>query len=225
MMREEHHYTRRDFLGAALGGSAIVLFGQFGVLRVAKVAAQPAPIYKMIVVDYTKCTGCRTCETACSAYGRKQTVNGETVNGLGNPYYANIRVYNYNPDLDIPSVCVMCPDNPCIEACPVDPDPATGRKALYRDEQTLTVKNDLDRCIGCGSCAEACRVGVIIPNRDTNKPERMCTLCDGDPQCVKYCPYEALLYVDVRMQREFYGMKPDHIAEELIKRWYRGSEV
>jgi Fe-S-cluster-containing hydrogenase component 2 len=225
MMREEHHYTRRDFLGTALGGSAIVLLGQFGVLRVAKVAAQPAPIYTMIVVDYTKCTGCRTCETACSAYNHKQTVNGETVNGLGNPYYANIRVYSYNPDLDVPAVCAMCPDNPCIEACPVDPDPATGRRALYRDEQTLTVKNDLERCIGCGSCAEACRVGVIIPNPETNAPERMCTLCDGDPQCVKYCPFEALSSVEVQVQREFYGMKPDQIAEELIKRWYPGYEA
>jgi Fe-S-cluster-containing hydrogenase component 2 len=151
-------------------------------------------------------------------------VNGDTVNGLGNPYYSNIRVYNYNPDLDLPAVCAMCPDNPCVEACPIDPDPATGRKALYRDEQTLTVKNDLERCIGCGSCAAACRVGVIIPNRKSNKPERMCTLCDGDPQCVKYCPFEALSHVDVSVQREFYGMKPDQIAEELITRWYRGSE-
>jgi Fe-S-cluster-containing hydrogenase component 2 len=223
MMREEHTYTRRTFLGTALGGSAVLLLGQFGVLRLVK--AQGAPIYKMIVVDYTKCTGCRTCETACAAYNQKQTVGGETLSGLGNPYYANIRVYNYNPDLDVPSVCAMCPDNPCIEACPIDPDPATGRKALYRDETTLTVKNDLERCIGCGNCAEVCRTGVIIPNPETNQPERMCTLCDGDPQCVKECPFEALSYVDVRMQREFYGMKPDQIAEELIKRWYQGTEV
>ena len=215
-------YTRRDFIKkTALGGTALFVFGNFGVLRLAKVIAGEEPAYSMIIVDYDKCTGCRTCETVCSSYNHKQKVQGEMLPGLGNPHYSNIRVYGFNPDADVPAVCAMCPDNPCIDACPVSRDPKTGRKALYREDKTLTIKNDLERCIGCGSCADACRVGVIIPNPETNKPERMCTLCDGDPQCVKYCPYGALSYVKVNTDREFYAMKPDKIARELIKGWYK----
>jgi len=72
-------------------------------------------------------------------------------------------------------------------------------------------------------CAEACktqRVGVIIPNPVTNQPERMCTLCGGDPQCVKNCPFGALSYVEVDTAREHYGMYPDAVAGELSMRYY-----
>ncbi|MFV9646660.1 MAG: 4Fe-4S dicluster domain-containing protein [Desulfobacterales bacterium] len=219
--------TRRDFIkNMAVGGGAVIFSGNLGLLQLScKRLGQEGNgrSYSMILVDYSKCTGCRTCETVCSAYNHKQKVNGKVLPGPGNPFYSNIRVHSFNPDVDIPAVCAMCPDNPCIEACPVPPDPKTGRKALYRDEKTLTIRNDLNRCIGCGSCAEACStrgVGIIVPNPETTKPERMCTLCDGDPQCVKYCPYDALSLVEVNPDREFYQIPPDKIAKELTKRWY-----
>ncbi len=217
-------FSRRDFIKQmALGGGAAVILGNFGLLHLSSVKAQEGVTYRMIAVDLKRCTGCRTCEAVCSAYNHKEQVNGELLDGLGNPCLTNIRVHTFNPDVDVPAVCAMCPDNPCIMACPVEPHPETGRRALYRDEQTGAIKNDLERCIACGSCAKACkeqRVGVIYPNPETNKPERMCTLCDGDPQCVKYCPYDALLYVEADLEREFYGKSPELIAEELTRRWY-----
>ncbi len=218
---KEQGFTRRGFIGrTALGGGALLVFGNLGVLRLARAGSSGKQAYMMIVVDYSRCTGCRTCETACSAHNHRRTVSGEELNGLGNPSLSNIRVHGYNPDVDVASVCAMCPDAPCIEACPVEPDDKTGRKALYRDGKTLTIKNDVERCIGCGSCAGECRMGVIIPNRATGKPERMCTLCDGDPQCVKYCPFGALSLAPVDMTGEFYGLKPDRIAEALTMKWY-----
>lgn len=218
--QEFQKWSRRKFMKAAFGSGAMVVLGQFGLFRWAHAQPGEEKILTMIVVDYDKCTGCRTCETVCSAYNHKQTVNGETLNGLGNPEMANIRVFPYNPDVDIPAVCAMCPDNPCVAACPVDPDPQTGRRALYREEKNHTIKNDLKRCIACGSCAEACRVGVIRPNAETDMPERMCTLCGGNPQCVKYCPFEALSQVKVDTSKKYYAMKPDQIAQQLIKEWY-----
>lgn len=217
-------YNRRDFIKKmAIGGSTVILFGCRSLAQPSGGKAKNPLTYSMILADYSKCTGCRTCETVCSAYNHKQMVNGEVLPGLGNPHYSNIKIYSYNPDVDIPVACAMCPDNPCIEACPVASDPKTGRKALYRDEKTLAIKNDLNRCTGCGNCVEACRdqrAGVIIPNPETNKPERMCTLCNGDPQCVKYCPYGALSFVTVSPGREFQGVPADMIAKELTKRWY-----
>jgi Fe-S-cluster-containing hydrogenase component 2 len=222
--QELPQWSRRNFLKAAFGGGAMVLLGQFGCIAVGQRPTREKDALTMIVVDYSKCTGCRTCETVCSAFNHQQTVNGETLNGLGNPDLANIRVYGYNPDVDVPAVCAMCPDSPCIEACPVDPDPKTGWKALYREEENLTIKSDPERCIACGSCAVACRVGVIIPNVETNKPEHMCTLCDGDPQCVKYCPFGALSQVKVDTSQKFYAMKPEQTAEILIHEWYGASK-
>jgi carbon-monoxide dehydrogenase iron sulfur subunit len=217
--------TRRDFVkNLAVGSGALVLLGNYKILFS---STNDEGIIKAIVVDFNKCTGCRICETVCSAFNFRQTINGESLQGLGNPFLSNIRVQHYNPDVDIPSVCAMCPDYPCIEACPVPADPKTGRKALYRDEKTLAIKNDIDRCIGCGKCAEACKtksVGVIILNPETNKPEHICNLCDGDPQCVKYCPFDALSYLEVDTKREFYRMSPDTIAEELKERFYNIKE-
>lgn len=212
------------FLKAGVSGGAMVLLGQFGVLRLAGAQEGDKHALSMIVVDYSKCTGCRTCETVCSAFNHQRTVYGETLNGLGNPDLANIRVYGFNPDVDVPAVCAMCPDSPCIEACPVDPDPKTGRKALYREAKLRTITSDPDRCIACGSCSEACRVGVIIQNAETNMPEHMCILCGGDPQCVKLCPFEALSRVKVDPNRKFYAMKPEQIAEQLIQEWYGVSK-
>lgn len=218
--QELSQWSRRRFMKTALGGGAMVMFGPFGVLRLSRATEGKLEGLSMIVVDYTKCTGCRTCETVCSAFNHKLTINGELLKGLGNPDLANIQVHPYNPDVDVPAVCAMCPDTPCIEACPVDPDPATGRRALYREAKNQAITNDAERCISCGSCAEACRVGVIRQNIETDRPEHMCTLCGGDPQCVKHCPFGALSYVKVDTDREFYGQRPEQIAEQLIEKWY-----
>ena len=215
--------TRRDFIKRiGIGGGAVVLFGQFGVHGLAW-ALSGEPQLKMVLVDYAKCTGCRTCEAACSSRNRPVSIAGRELPGLGNPRFANIRVQSLNPDVDVPNVCAMCSDTPCVKACPVEPDARTGRRALYRDQATHTICNDPNRCIGCRSCAKACaeqRTGVIIPNSATGKPERMCTLCGGDPQCVKRCPFGALSYVVVRRDRKFYGLGPEKIAAELGKGWY-----
>ena len=217
--------TRRDFIkNLAVGSGTIALFSNFGLLHF---NADDKGIIRAIVVDYNKCTGCRTCETVCSAFNHKQIVKGETLMGLGNPFLSNIKIHHYNPDVDVAAVCAMCPDAPCIEACPVPEDPETGRKALYREKNTFVIKNDTARCIGCGSCANACktqRVGIIKPNPETNKPEHICTLCNGNPQCVTYCPFDALSYVEVDSKREFYGIAPGIIAGELSKRFYNIQE-
>ncbi len=211
--------TRREFIQrVVIGSSSLVLSSGWGVFSVAR-AAEDAE-YTMILVDYSKCTGCRTCETACSAHNHPDLVDGKWLNGTGNPHLANIRVYPFNPELDVPAVCAMCPDNPCIAACPVDPDPATGHRALYRDGETSAISNDPDRCIGCGRCAAACRVGVIAPHPRTGRPERMCTLCGGNPQCVQQCPFGALSHVTVDTSARFYGFRPEQVAAVLHPEWY-----
>lgn len=221
-MNEMRVFTRREFIRTLGISAALVFAGRLGIHSIAWAEAEKKTL-RMILVDYSKCTGCRTCEAVCSSYNNPVTINGEKLPGIGNPVHSNIRVESFNPDVDIPNVCAMCPDTPCVKACPIEPDPKTGRRALYRDEKTLTIKNDPDRCIGCGSCAKACaeqRTGVIMLDSQTGKPKGICTLCGGDPQCVKWCPFNALSYVEVVPDRKFYGLSPEKIAKELSMKWY-----
>ncbi|MCP4602128.1 MAG: 4Fe-4S dicluster domain-containing protein [Proteobacteria bacterium] len=220
--------TRRDFIKqVTLGGGATFVFGNLGLLHTSCSATQKNGktnyVYSSIIVDYRKCTGCRTCETVCSAHNNKVEVNGKLLPGFGNPHFSNIKVLSYNPDVDIPAVCALCSDAPCIDACPVDPDPKTGHRALYRDDETGTIKNDAKRCIGCGTCEDTCkskRVGIITMNPKTNKPGGICTLCNGSPKCVDYCPFDALSFAKRSLEDEFHGKSPDIVAKKLSKSWY-----
>ncbi len=220
-MENNSNYSRRHFLkDLALGGGGLIVLGTLG-FKIFK--SQDGKTIKAIAVNFEKCAGCRTCETACSAFNHREIINGEELMGLGNPHLSNIKVFHFNPDVDIPSTCAICPDPPCINACVISPDLITGRKALYRDPETMVIKNDIDRCIGCRQCAKACsdlRGGVIIPNPQTHKPERMCQLCNGDPQCVKHCPFGALEYIEIAVDRDLKELAPSKIAEKLMKQWY-----
>lgn len=213
--------TRRHFLNSlGFGAAGMVIMGSCGfTIRRDSITGN----IRAIAVDFGKCAGCRTCEAVCSSFNHREAINGNMVNGSGNPALSNIRVFHYNPDIDIPSTCAICLDAPCVEACPVEPHPETLRKALYRDEDLHAISNDIDRCIGCRSCADACmeqRAGVIHPNPVTGKPEHMCTLCGGEPQCVKYCPYDALSYIEIDDNSDFAGLSPQKIAEMMIEKMY-----
>ena len=232
--------TRREFLQniAMASGGAITVGGWLVETAEAQApaaapaqAAAPArpqpPRYGLVLVDFDKCTGCRTCEAVCANANQKVEVNGEMLADLGNPSKANIRVAVYYPTVDIPNRCVSCSDAPCVAACPVPADPETGRKALYRDPKTQAVKTDVDRCIACGLCANACktqRTGAILLNSITNKPEGICSLCEGDPQCVKYCPFGALSYSQGGVDTRHYAFNPDVLAKLLTEHYYYPAE-
>jgi len=57
------------------------------------------------------------------------------------------------------------------------------------------VKVDYDICIGCRACVSVCPFGAMSFN-STDKKVFKCDLCDGDPQCVRFCEVNAIEYVD-----------------------------
>ena len=133
---------------------------------------------KVLYVDHQKCTGCQLCELVCavSHYGKS------------NPARSRIRVVKWEAEgLYIPMTCQQCQDAPCLNVCPV--------KAISRNEQTAQVAVDYDVCIGCRSCVSACPFGAMNFNA-VDRQVFKCDLCDGDPQCVRFCEVKAVDFIE-----------------------------
>ena len=68
-------------------------------------------------------------------------------------------------------------------------------KAISRDEALEKVVVDHDVCIGFRSCVSACPFGAMAFNPIDRKVFK-CDLCDGDPQCVRFCEEKAVDFVE-----------------------------
>jgi len=133
---------------------------------------------KVLKIDYQKCTGCRLCELVCSVVH----------DGISNPARSSIKVMKWESEgLYIPMSCQQCEDAPCMVACPV--------KAISHDEAMNRVMVDYDICIGCRTCVSVCPFGAMNFNVIDKKVFK-CDLCDGDPQCVRFCDMKAIEYVE-----------------------------
>jgi len=90
--------------------------------------------------------------------------------------------------LFFPVFCHQCQNAPCVHICPSG--------ALNLNLEAGLVTYDEKRCIGCKMCLSACPLGAlkVMPSRSQG-PLIKCDLCQGDPQCVKWCATGALEWV------------------------------
>jgi Fe-S-cluster-containing hydrogenase component 2 len=150
-----------------------------------------------LVIDYDKCSGCRTCEIECA----KRHFN------VINPALAAIRIYKVYPGMDVAMFCRNCNARPCIDACPTTP------KAITIDEKTGANKVDLAVCIHCFKCKEACQAQHVIFHPTEQYPI-FCDLCDLNPACVAACPEKALSVVPPAVAPDTWAEPLDEIIKE-----------
>jgi carbon-monoxide dehydrogenase iron sulfur subunit len=136
-------------------------------------------MFKTVVIDAKKCTGCRSCENYCSLKHEAASA----------PSRGRIHVIKWEREgVFVPVSCMRCQDAACERACP--------KHATYRNYSTGAMEVDPNRCIGCLSCVFACPFGATFLDQQTGRILK-CDLCDGDPTCVKVCPSGALTYEEV----------------------------
>jgi Fe-S-cluster-containing hydrogenase component 2 len=133
--------------------------------------------FKTLMVDPSRCTGCRSCEMACSMYHEGQC----------SPVLSRMRIIKYETlGKSYPSVCSQCSKPQCLTAC--------DQGAIDIDETTGAVNIDEALCTGCRSCLTACpQIGFHAEKRVAFK----CDLCNGSPQCARFCPSGALIFSGV----------------------------
>ncbi len=162
---------------------------------------------KKIIIDFSKCVGCHTCELVCSLAHE----------GVVNPSLARIHVINSNWTM-MPISCRHCENAPCVEVCPTN--------ALYRDKDGAVLLAP-QKCIGCLMCGIVCPFG--IPQFDEiNGVMFKCDLCPDrraegkPPACVEACPTGALIFGDVN---EIMRAKREKIVKNVIDLVFRDASL
>jgi len=99
------------------------------------------------------------------------------------PSLSCIHVVNFEPIGSMALACVLCERPPCITVCPTN--------ALFKGENGV-IRVDERKCNGCAWCMEACKFGAITLH-PIKRVVAICDTCDGDPECVKFCPFDDAL--------------------------------
>ena len=86
-------------------------------------------------------------------------------------------------------------------------------KAISEDDELGRVMVDYDTCIGCRSCVSICPFGTMSFNV-IDKMVFKCDLCDGDPQCVRFCDVKA---VDLVEENDVSILKTRSAAEKISR--------
>ncbi|MEW6334401.1 MAG: 4Fe-4S dicluster domain-containing protein [Thermodesulfobacteriota bacterium] len=221
---------RRTFLkglGVGIAGAA-----QGGALLPGRGEASVVPgnsEFLGILVDTTRCAGCRSCELACaeannlpipdigdaSAFDKiRQT--SETALAVVNRYKTD------KGELFAKQQCMHCNQPGCVSACPV--------KAMEkRKEGPVTWESN---CIGCRYCMVSCPFDMPRFEHYSATPKLYkCTLCwerlkKGEkPACVDNCPAEALTFGTRRELIEEANMRIYKTPKEYISHIYGEHEV
>jgi Fe-S-cluster-containing hydrogenase component 2 len=105
-----------------------------------------------------------------------------------------------HPVIRMPIICHHCRKPKCAENCPTD--------AIEVRDGVVVI--DEEKCISCRQCVISCPFGAVFTHEDIETPFK-CDLCGGDPECVKACPKQALIFVPEHMIGE------EHRVSSLLK--------
>jgi formate dehydrogenase iron-sulfur subunit len=159
---------------------------------------------KAILIDTTKCIGCRACQVACKSWNDLKGGKATFSETWSNPRFLSSNQYTRIVFREIPRSdgrlewhfisrrCMHCLDPACVSACPV--------AALVKLPSGPVVYDD-ERCIGCRYCMMACPFQIPKFQWESAVPlVRKCTFCADRqamglaPACTTTCPTGTLLF-------------------------------
>ncbi|NWF75621.1 MAG: 4Fe-4S dicluster domain-containing protein [Nitrospirae bacterium] len=164
-----------------------------------------------VLVDTTRCIGCRRCEWACNEWNKNPnrpiqefeasvSQTDSVFNHIRRMHAQNFTVVNryYSPKdgkpIYVKRQCMHCEEPGCLSACFVD---------AFRKTSEGSVLYNPGVCIGCRYCMIACPFDVPAYeyNEPLNPQVTKCTMCydrittEGVvPACVEICPAEVMTF-------------------------------
>lgn len=154
-----------------------------------------------MLIDVTKCIGCRGCQVACKNWNQLPAEKTQFQSSYENPPeflpYTWTRVtFNEIGEGDnlqwcfAKRQCMHCREAVCVMVCPVE--------AAHKTKLG-TVDIDQGKCTGCGLCQIYCPFDVPKVDQEIKKAFK-CRLCldrianNLPPACVQACPTGALQF-------------------------------
>lgn len=151
---------------------------------------------KAMLIDTSKCMGCRGCQVACKQWNELAAVRTKSNGSYENPAVLSASTWTrvefrerYEQWLFRKHQCMHCTEASCVAVCP------TG--AAYHQGEFVLI--DQGQCIGCGYCVEACPFTAVHRDEPRGTAQK-CTLCidrvtNGlTPACAKTCPSRAVQF-------------------------------
>jgi len=200
---------RRNFLKGGLAGTAaLAVTGKATSGKAASFEGYPDSMG--VLVDLTKCVGCRTCEAACNKEQglpepakpfNDTSVFDETGHG-GMPRQPTEKAYTVVNRYDTESggpvyrkiQCNHCNEPGCLTSCFVNAYTKTPEGAVIYDPKV---------CVGCRTCMIACpfHIPAYSYSSTINPIIKKCIFCydtrlkfGRPPACVEACPQEVMVF-------------------------------
>jgi formate dehydrogenase iron-sulfur subunit len=184
---------------------------------------------KAMLIDTTRCIGCRACQVACKSWHNLPGERTEFSDSWSNPRYLDSNNFTRIIFREVATPtgqlswnfvarrCLHCNDPACVSACPV--------AALEKLPSGPVIYHD-DRCIGCRYCMMACPFQIPKFQWSSAVPlVRKCDFCADrlaagqEPACSTACPTQALLFGErqdlLKIAHRRIGTHPDKYYPEV----------
>lgn len=229
-------FNRRSFLKGGLAGGAAI--AAVGTSKQAEAAGSFGgyPDSMGVLVDLTKCVGCRTCEAACNKeqglpapdkpFDDPSVFEEKREGGL--PRRTTEKAYTVVQKYEVEGrehplfrkvQCNHCNEPACLTSCFVN---------AYKKTPEGAVMYDPTVCVGCRTCMVACPFYIPAYSYSSaiNPVVKKCIMCydtrlkfGKPPACVEACPQEVMTFGKrkdlLKLAHQRISEKPDAYVDHV----------
>src|SRR5450759_3697759 len=210
--------------------SATVAAGGMPARSLAAENAKEPKEFSGVLVDTTRCIGCRSCEVACSVANGNFVPDVQNDNALAQVRDTSDKQYTVvnhfktqKGEVFVKRQCMHCWQAACVSMCLVN--------AMFKTKEG-PVTWDGDKCVGCRFCMVACPFDIPKAEYHSWNPRIMkCHMCyerlqEGKkPACVEACPTDTLMFGQKRELMEIARHRIYNHPDKYVHQIYGENEV